>query len=311
MDKVKPLDFSITSVNDSNKAFRTGYIFLTNEFGILYDMSHIIQDLLKTNRSMELPGPFFFRLSQPYRLREGRIVLLLQGQVTIRYNLIEYTVRPSQILVVPIGSIIEIIHVRPDTILRMTGFSPSFTPFARKDEHIEYYWGYKQSLIIPLSNSELEIADGYFKLIWNTVQAEDFHREAVQHLIVAFLHYISYIRREFHSTSDVRITHQDELFNRFITLVNKYSIRERNVGFYADKLCLTPRYLNTVIRQVSGQTVMDWINQAIIIEAKVLLKHDNLLIYQIADKLNFSNPSFFCKFFKRMTGNTPQEYQNC
>lgn len=306
MNKIKPLDFSITSINDSGKAFRTGYIFLTNEFGILYDMSHIIQKLLATNHSAELPGPFFFKLKQPYRLREGRIVFLLQGEVTIRYNLIEYTVRPSQILVVPIGSIVEIVNVKPDTLLRMTGFSPSFASFARKDDH----WGYKQRLIIPLSDSERNIANEYFKLIWDTVQAEDFHREAVQHLIVAFLHYINYIRKEYHSTADIRLTHQDELFNRFIALVNKHSIRERNVSFYADKLCLTPRYLNTVIRQVSGQTVMEWVNQSIIIEAKILLKHDNLLIYQVADKLNFSNPSFFCKFFKRMTGKTPQEYQS-
>ena len=104
-------------------------------------------------------------------------------------------------------------------------------------------------------------------------------------------------------------THQEEIFQRFISLVNAYSKKERNVSFYADKLCLTPRYLNTIIRQTSQQTVMDWINQSIILEAKVLLKHSNLLVYQISDELNFPNPSFFSKFFKRMTGMTPHEYQ--
>ncbi len=54
---------------------------------------------------------------------------------------------------------------------------------------------------------------------------------------------------------------------------------------------------------------MDWINQPIILEAKVLLKHSNLLVYQVSDELNFPNPSFFSKFFKRMTGMTPHEYQ--
>jgi len=310
MNKIKPLDFSITSVNDTNKPFRAKSIFLINEFGILHDMSHIIDNLLRTKQSIELPNAFFFKLQQPYRLREGRIILLLRGQVTIRYNLIEYTIRPSQIVVVPIGSIVEILDVHPDTLLRMTGFSPIFIPSARREEHIEYYWGYKQSMIIPLSDHEREVADGYFKLMWEMVQTEDFLRESVQHLLISFLHYINYIRKGYHTLISGNVTHQDELFNRFIALVNKHNIHERNVGFYADKLCLTPRYLNTVIRQVSGQTVMEWINQAIIIEAKVLLKHDNLMIYQIADKLHFANPSFFCKFFKRMTGMTPQEYQN-
>ena len=54
---------------------------------------------------------------------------------------------------------------------------------------------------------------------------------------------------------------------------------------------------------------MDWINQSIILEAKVLLKHSNLLVYQISDELILPNPSFFSKFFKRMTGMTPHEYQ--
>ena len=54
---------------------------------------------------------------------------------------------------------------------------------------------------------------------------------------------------------------------------------------------------------------MQWINKAVILEAKVLLKHSNLLVFQISDELNFPNPSFFSKFFKRMTGMTPAEYQ--
>ncbi len=77
----------------------------------------------------------------------------------------------------------------------------------------------------------------------------------------------------------------------------------------ADKLCLTPHYLSSVIRETSGQTVMQWINQASDPKPKVLLKHSNLLVFQISDELNFPNPSFFSKFFKRMTGMTPAEYQ--
>lgn len=118
-----------------------------------------------------------------------------------------------------------------------------------------------------------------------------------------------YIARSNMLTNPVQLTRQEEIFQRFISLVNTYSKKERNVNFYADKLCLTSRYLNTVVRQASQQTVMEWINQSIMLEAKILLKHGNQLVYQISDELNFPNPSFFCKFFKRMTGMTPHEYQ--
>ena len=92
-------------------------------------------------------------------------------------------------------------------------------------------------------------------------------------------------------------------------MVNQYAKTERNVPFYADKLYLTPRYLNSVVKQVSRRTVMDWVNDSVILEAKVMLKYGDKLVYQIADELNFPNVSFFCKFFKRETGMTPQAYQ--
>ena len=149
----------------------------------------------------------------------------------------------------------------------------------------------------------------YFTFIWGVLQEPTFHKEAIQHLLASLIYYLRYIVQNSIELNPAQLTRQEEIFQRFIALVNTYSKKERNVIFYADKLCLTPRYLNTVIRQASQQTVMDWINQSIILEAKVLLKHSNLLVYQVSDELNFPNPSFFSKFFKRMTGMTPHEYQ--
>ena len=146
-------------------------------------------------------------------------------------------------------------------------------------------------------------------MIWGVLQEPPFRKEAIQHLLASLLYYLEYIAQNSIEQNPAQLTRQEEIFQRFISLVNTHSKKERNVNFYADKLCLTPRYLNTVIRQASQQTVMDWINQSIILEAKVLLKHSNLLVYQVSDELNFPNPSFFSKFFKRMTGMTPHEYQ--
>ena len=136
--------------------------------------------------------------------------------------------------------------------------------------------------------------------MWSVLQEPVFRKEVIQHLLVGLLYNIEYIAKSKGQAELSPLTHQNDIFQRFISLVNTYSKTERNV---------TPRYLNTVIRQTSQQTVMDWINQSIILEAKVLLKHSNRLVYQISDELNFPNPSFFSKFFKRMTGMTPQEYQ--
>ncbi|MBR6658935.1 MAG: AraC family transcriptional regulator [Paludibacteraceae bacterium] len=81
------------------------------------------------------------------------------------------------------------------------------------------------------------------------------------------------------------------------------------MGFYAERLSLTPHYLSALIKQTSGETVMQWINKMVVFKAKELLKEGNLLVYEIADELNFPNPSFFSRFFKKQTGITPFQYQ--
>ena len=83
----------------------------------------------------------------------------------------------------------------------------------------------------------------------------------------------------------------------------------RRLNFYADKLCLTPKYMSTIIRQTSGKTAGNWIDDYVLLEAKALLKSTNMTIQQISDELNFPSQSFFGKYFKRLTGVSPKEYK--
>ena len=212
------------------------------------------------------------------------------------------------LLIVP-NSILQLIEVSPDFDMQMVAMDSEFLPITGKDDFFTHLSQLQKNIILSLTPQESYQFKSYFDLMWNILQESPFHREVIQHLLVSLLYNIEYLAHN-NGNAQNHQTRQEEIFQRFISLVNTYSKKERNVVFYADKLCLTPRYLNTVVRQTSQQTVMDWINQSIILEAKVLLKHSNLLVYQISDELNFPNPSFFCKFFKRMTGITPREYQN-
>ena len=102
-------------------------------------------------------------------------------------------------------------------------------------------------------------------------------------------------------------TRQDKIFHQFLCLVNLYGIRERKIDFYADKLCVTPNHLGAVIKKASGLTVMQWLNRHAIKKAKVLLCYSDLPIREVAERMNFANPSFFSKFFKGEVGMTPGE----
>ena len=115
---------------------------------------------------------------------------------------------------------------------------------------------------------------------------------------------------EVRNTTSQTTSRSRMIFDQFIKLVSEYHTKYRNVGFYANKLCLTPKYLSKLIKTASGRSAPEWIDAYVILEAKNLLKYSNDTIKQIVFKLNFPNQSVFYKFFKARTGMTPSEYRN-
>ena len=101
----------------------------------------------------------------------------------------------------------------------------------------------------------------------------------------------------------------EEYFKQFTHLLGEHFREERSVGFYARQLCITPKYLTTLIKRISGQSVSEWIDNYVILEAKTLLKYSTLSIQEIAYYLNFPNQSFFGSYFKRNTGMSPSQYK--
>ena len=101
----------------------------------------------------------------------------------------------------------------------------------------------------------------------------------------------------------------EEYFKQFTHLLGEHFREERSVGFYARQLCITPKYLTTLIKRISGQSVSEWIDNYVILEAKTLLRYSTMSIQEIAYYLNFPNQSFFGSYFKRNTGMSPSQYK--
>ena len=296
MEQKDPMELGLRTLENLKVVRNNEFRFISSEFGFVNSF-----------RKMEAT---LFSIGQPYRIQEGRIIFVNQGSARVLINLIEYTIRQTHFSVITPNSIVQIIEISPDFDMQMMAMNQDFLPISGKEDFFSYLLHHQKNILLLLSPQEVLQTEYYFTLMWNILQEPTFRREAIRHLLASLLYYIEYIAQSNMLMNPVRLTRQEDIFQRFISLVNACSKKERNVNFYADKLCHTPRYLNTVVRQASQQTVMDWINQSIILEAKILLKHGNRLVYQISDELNFPNPSFFCKFFKRMTGMTPHEYQN-
>ena len=101
----------------------------------------------------------------------------------------------------------------------------------------------------------------------------------------------------------------NEYFRQFMQLLSQHYKQERSVGFYARQMCITPKYLTTLIKRISGRSGSEWIDNFVILEAKTLLKYSTMSVQEIAYYLNFPNQSFFGSYFKRNTGMSPSQYK--
>ena len=97
------------------------------------------------------------------------------------------------------------------------------------------------------------------------------------------------------------------LFTRFMNLLSEYSKTEREVAFYADKLCVSAKYLSEVVKKNSGHPASYWINGYAMQEILSLLKRPNHTFAEISDQMNFYNPAHFTRFVKKQTGDSPTE----
>lgn len=296
MEKKELKDLPALDVINSNKLIEnTEYSYVSPDFGFVNDIKKTIVKML--------------HIDQPYRVHEGRLAIVDRGYVHLLVNLAEHIITPKHSYVIFPESIVQPLDFSDDLQARGLVATPNFVQFTENDDFFRHYLVNDANTDIALDDTDYTTMDLYFKLIWSIVSNGEFKHEMVQHLLMSLLSYYDDLRRRNSMKEAEHITHGQEVFRKFIDFVNKNSKTQRTVDFYADKLCLTPRYLNTLIRQTSGQTMMDWINRSTILEAKVLLKHSNKMIYEIADELHFPSASFFCKFFKKNTGMTPMEYQ--
>ena len=96
---------------------------------------------------------------------------------------------------------------------------------------------------------------------------------------------------------------------RFVLAVGQHYRTHREVRFYSDALCISPKYLSTIVKSVSGRTPGEWIESYVTMEAKMLLSTTDLSIQEISSQLNFPNQSFFGKYFRHQTGLAPSAFR--
>lgn len=244
----------------------------------------------------------------PFRIDDIRIGLIKQGELKNEVNLQAHHLHKNTIAFMGKGSIIELREASADLSIIGVAFQ-------------DHYLGSINNLPVPLngevrdlfiedaSDEEVIMLEQLLQTTRKLVHQPRISKEAVGGMVKAIVHYVAGLCRERQMGSKQAKDNDRDIFERFIRLVNLYCRTEHQIAFYAEKLFLSPRYVSQVVKQVSGLSAKDWIDRALITEAKVMLKHTTMRAVQISYELNFPNPSFFSKFFKQHTGITPEEYR--
>ncbi len=137
-----------------------------------------------------------------------------------------------------------------------------------------------------------------------------FRQAIARHLLhIFFLNAYDKVRRIIACGHTAGSSRKEELFKQFITLVHAHGASQRDVGFYATRLCITPRYLSVIVREVGDTTAKTIIDDFLILELKVALQSTDLSLKEIADRYGFPDQSFFGRFFKKHTGLSPKAYR--
>jgi AraC-like DNA-binding protein len=97
---------------------------------------------------------------------------------------------------------------------------------------------------------------------------------------------------------------------QFLQLVKLHYREHREVGFYADKMNLTAKYMTTLVKKASGKPAIQWIEDYVILDAKAQLSSTVNTVQQIAFDLNFPSQSLFGRYFKRAVGMSPSDYRS-
>jgi AraC family transcriptional activator of pobA len=246
----------------------------------------------------------------PFLLQDYRMGIVVNGELHCILNLIEHHFTKGTIIILTPGSIAQPIEISEDFDVEGMGLSTELFHLAHNNQLPALFNGQTKDAHIEVSAEEMAMTDSLIRLLWQIVHNPSTSMETKLSMVTVITHYYNDLFSHQPSASVATNSNAQDIFDRFIYLVNNHCKQERKMAFYASKMCLTERYLGTLIRQASGVTAKEWIDRAVITTAKVMLKHSNLQISQISDELRFANISFFCKYFKRLTGESPQEYRS-
>lgn len=252
----------------------------------------------------------------PSRLNALIIGVGTEGETSLTSNLQEFRLKKDSLFIFSPKHILQVqsnnrfkahlIVIAPDFLKRINIDTKRMMPL---------FLQFGSLPCMELTHAESQSLRSFISMVEQELKGSetDFSSEIIGGLIATTIYKVGDILTHYlteHPEVDSPIHNRaEEYFRQFTELLGEHYKHERSVGFYARQLCITPKYLTTLIKRISGKSVSEWIDNYVILEAKTLLKYSNMSVQEIAYYLNFPNQSFFGSYFKRNAGMSPSQYK--
>lgn len=271
--------------------------------------AHIGHELVMTDNiysSIPMDSDGNIPMSYPVKVVGASLVICKKGNITFRVNLSDHTLKGGDVLIILPGSIMQVVGADEDLKIATVSFA-SFYHEAIVDVSSQM----RENPMISPSESDLNECLTIYHLLYNRLAKKS--DESTRIIAKGYLSVICTILFSYwkNVNPEVETTNSrpKELYRRFLGKVQDDYHSHRSLKHYADCLCVTPKYLSMVVKQESGRNASDFIDELVIFESKALLRDGRYTIEQVAEVMQFPNPSFFSRFFKRLCGVSPSVYR--
>ena len=286
----------------------------------IHDMVKILGDVPQDHRGLHvhLSKNKFEKIpvTYPFRGDNCSFLLILRGTLKVQLNLITYHIHANEMITVKPQTVIHILEMSFDLETVVTSFTMDFmltTSFKGVDFNYLDFFTTNSISKIKLSREEREVTIALSKLLAKHNRADEatipFRADVINHTFSLLVYHFGSIFKTQYPSLESDLSRNEEMTLRFLKILDENFKTQRSVQFYAEILCVTAGHLSKLLKEVSGKTASQLIEEAVIMEAKLLLHNSALSIAEVAFALQFSDQSFFGKYFKKNTGVSPTVFR--
>lgn len=270
---------------------------------------YILKDFMISNIQKDPIGEII-SFNEPFVFDGIVLCLCKEGSGQVRLNFKEYKLEKNSVLIILPQQIFECMSHSNDFAVEILAFSLDFITSLPLPKDGGIPQEVVTQPILAVSEKQLENLMRYHLFITEVFSNNKplYLKEIIQGLLFALIMEITSMYTGIEQ-SEIKKSRGEQITERFMTILLKNENKSRFVSYYANEMCMTPKYLSSVVKKVTGRTINSWIEEVLILNAKMFLKSSDYTVLEISEELNFPNPSYFGRFFKKVTGMTPLQYR--